>query len=175
MVLLLLNFIFHSHAQDSSAKYKPRIFRAYVYGNDSIYSRDFIAYAKDSSIAISKLPLPFNKAPAQDANVSLIPYSSIDYIKIQRKGSVGRGIVTGVLSGFFAGILIGLAEGGDDPDSWFAYSAGEKAIMYGATAGIAGGIIGAIIGGVARKKFIINKTPSKLQEMNRRLLEKVYY
>ena len=60
----------------------------------------------------------------------------------------GAGI--GVLSGAGAGIMLGLLDGDDDPDQLFAFSATDKAMLYGTLFGIlgagAGCVIGALVG-----------------------------
>tara|TARA_R110002096_G_scaffold44526_6_gene120121 strand:+ start:17093 stop:17557 length:465 start_codon:yes stop_codon:yes gene_type:complete len=62
----------------------------------------------------------------------------------------GRGVLEGagigVLSGAGAGIMIGLLDGDDDPGQLFAFSATDKAMVFGALFGIMGAGAGSVIG-----------------------------
>jgi len=46
---------------------------------------------------------------------------------------------------------------GDDKGEMLAFSAGEKAIALGLTAGGTGTLVGLLVGGLAHKKFYINR------------------
>ena len=61
-----------------------------------------------------------------------------------------RGARIGALAGFIAGVAIGMAAGDDDPDQWFAMTAGEKALYAGTGLGLLGTGIGAGIGAASR-------------------------
>jgi hypothetical protein len=106
----------------------------------------------------------------------------MDKLVYKRKGSVGRGLLIGFVSGAILGGLIGLASGNDEEEfSWddFPYyfeprTAGEKAVSTGAALGILGGIIGGVVGALAKKSFTINRSPSAMKELNTTLLERVY-
>ena len=100
-------------------------------------------------------------------------YSDIESIDIRRKGSAGRGALAGFLIGAGFGIITGLASG-DDKGEMLAFSAGEKAIALGLTAGGIGALIGLLVGGLAHKKFYINRKKERLKEMNTTLLERIY-
>ncbi|HEX6309798.1 MAG TPA: hypothetical protein VFZ69_16610 [Longimicrobiales bacterium] len=85
------------------------------------------------------------------ANCVGVPVGDVTELEVFRGprsgwAGAGRGAGYGFLAGAGAGILIGLASGDDDPRSWFALSAEEKAFMGGVLLGGAGGIIGALIG-----------------------------
>ena len=62
-----------------------------------------------------------------------------------RKGTRGRNAVTGFFIGAMTGGIMGSAEG-DDPDGFFAFTAQQKAGMYGATLGMVGAALGAMSG-----------------------------
>jgi len=90
-----------------------------------------------------------------------IPASSIQEIKIKRKGAIGRGALAGGLTGFGLGLIIGLASGDDkcDPNSWciMPMTAEEKGLAAGTALGISGAVLGIIIGSVSRaEKIAIN-------------------
>lgn len=88
-----------------------------------------------------------------------IPISSVERIKIRKKGAVGRGILFGALSGAMLGAIIGFADGDDvcEPGSWciLQFSAEEKAAVGATTAIIPGLAVGALIGR-NRKTIYIN-------------------
>ena len=175
-IITILTFLFFTNAfsQDTSGKFRSRIFRAEVYNDKGMVYENFLVQVNDSNVLLSADPHPYNRLPADFSSLKLITYNEIDHINIRRKGSVGRGALTGGLIGLGVGVIIGLVEGSDEPDTWFAYTAGEKSAMYGAALGLTGGIIGAIIGAFAKKKFIIKGSPSALKEMNYTLLERIY-
>ncbi len=72
-----------------------------------------------------------------------VPMSSITKLDVVtgRKGHwlAGAGI------GFLFGVVTGAASGDDPSDQWFAYSAGEKAMMGGLGFGLIGAGVGALI------------------------------
>ena len=175
IIAAILSFLFFTnvHSQDTSGKYKPLVFSANVYNDKGKVYKNFLVQVNDSNVLMSENPYPYSKVP-DGGSMKLITYNEIDHIKIKRKGAVGRGILAGGLTGFGVGVIIGFIEGDDEPDTWFSYSAGEKAILYGTGLGITGGIIGAVIGALATKKFIIKGSPSALKELNITLLERVY-
>lgn len=174
VVILAFFFFTNVYSQDTSGKFRTRIFIADIYNDKGIAYSNYLAQVNDSNVIMSLVPVAYTKVPADVSSLKLITYNEIDHIKIKRKGAVGRGALTGGLIGLGTGLLIGLVEGDDDPNSWFSYTAGEKAFIYGASLGIAGGIIGAVVGAVATKKFIIKGSPSALKELNTTLLERVY-
>ena len=57
-----------------------------------------------------------------------------------RKGGIGAGL------GVLGGLILGIADGDDDPQAWFAMSAGEKAAVGGVFFGGLGLIVGSIVG-----------------------------
>jgi len=50
----------------------------------------------------------------------------------------------GLLIGAGSGLVMGFASGDDDPNTWFAFSAEEKAMIAGAAFGLAGTVIGLV-------------------------------
>jgi len=72
-----------------------------------------------------------------------VPLSSISKLEVitGRRGHWLEGAGIGVL----LGVVVGAASGDDPSDQWFAYSAGQKAGMYGVVFGLAGAGIGALI------------------------------
>ena len=70
----------------------------------------------------------------------------------EQKGGFGRGAWIGALIGLGTGALAGLISGNDDPNTFLAMTAGEKALILGTLGGAGGAIIGGIIGLATKKK-----------------------
>lgn len=104
-----------------------------------------------------------------------IPTSTINSMKVRRNGKVGTYAILGGLAGATTGIILGLAEGDDEPPcGWWSdggcMTAGDKAALYGIPLFIVGGIIGAIAG-IPNKNFEIQgKTENIIK--NRKKFEK---
>jgi hypothetical protein len=73
--------------------------------------------------------------------------------------------------GFGTGAIIGFASGDDDPDTWFAMTAEEKAGTGGVMLGIAGAGIGALCGLGYKANIDINYDKTRFQS-NITLLKK---
>ncbi len=83
-------------------------------------------------------------------NLITIDASTIQQLKIRRKGNVGRGVWIGAVTGASVGALLGYVSG---DDGWFS----KEAIATGG--GIFGAVVGSGIGaliGTSRKYFKIN-------------------
>ena len=178
---LVILFCLHGNAQDSTKRFRNMVFKTTVYNMDEkMIGNGYLVQVNDSNVVLSYSPYPFSFSFGNQVPLNQINYNEIEYIQYKRKGSVGRGIVAGILGGAALGAIVGLASGDDKVEEgvWlsglFAMSAGEKAASYGVVFGLLGGITGAIIGAVASKKFIINGKPSALKELNTSLLERVY-
>ena len=87
-----------------------------------------------------------------------IPSNSIKNIKFKRTASVGRGAALGGLTGFFVGLVIGLASGDDEcppgQTCYFQTTAGEKGLAGGLVLSAAGSIVGVIIGATSSAQKI---------------------
>lgn len=137
----------------------------------------FLVNITDTSLQTYSEPVRFStQLPANlTTNYS---YSTINTMKVWRKGRIGRGILWGALSGAVIGVAAGFIEGDDKPQSnaffgdLFTYTADQKALGYGTALAITGGLVGAIIGAVAKKKFIIHGKKENLKAMQQSLLNK---
>jgi hypothetical protein len=78
-----------------------------------------------------------------------IPSSSVDSIWAEGHSNVGKGMGRGFLIGAGAGAVIGFAGGDDPPGSFFAMSAGGKALVGTILGGGCGFLIGTIVGAVS--------------------------
>ena len=125
-----------------------------------------------------------------DINSGSIPIqvSQINSIALHKKNAGLKGALIGLGAGVITGAIIGFVEG-DDPitpytgDAWndlfislgnaFAMTAGEKAVMYGATAGLTGSLTGFIIGKFAKKKFIIGGQKNTYRDLQGDLMKRL--
>ena len=117
---------------------------------------------------------------ANQLNYLDIKATDIQTIKIRKPGSVGKGIMFGVLGGFLTGLTIGLVQGDDEvnPNCMFFCDDSpptglQKGVATGVSLGILGGITGAIIGS-AKIKIPINGNRD-IFEMNRPKLAQYAY
>lgn len=195
--LLFWLFFLQVHAQDSIPKRLLK-FKISVTGMRTIQN-GYLGLINDSTLYVSNTQVAINQ-PAQDVSRwTAIDYNQIRWVHLKRKGSVGRGILIGAISGLAAGAIAGLVSGDDPPCqqnyssysyysplnnvfaglsysmcSAFRISAGEKALIGGTMGMVTGGLIGGILGAVARKKFTINGSKEKFNAMQLTVLERVY-
>mgnify|MGYP001552010241 CR=1 FL=1 len=88
--------------------------------------------------------------------VAKLEGKEIKVLKFRRKGAIGRGAWIGALGGAATGVIIGLADGDDEPEGWwdFTMTAEEKALAGGIVLVIPGTFVGMIIGALP-KRFVI--------------------
>lgn len=197
--LLLCMLFLQVHAQDSIPKRLLK-FRISVTEITGAKQTGYLGRISDSNVYVSPAQVAIDQ-PGQYFSVrTAVDFSQIRTIHLRRKGSVGRGILFGALSGLAIGAISGLISGDDPPCPQPAYSndplsfpigafftglsyalcdafrstAGEKAVGRGTMGMITGGLIGGIVGAVARKKFIINGSKEKFNAMQLTVLERVY-
>ena len=81
----------------------------------------------------------------EDLNEIRIDPKNVKTISLRRKGSVGKGIWIGALSGAVVGGIAGYASGDDEP-GWFSSTAEEKAVGNAIFFSFPGAGIGALFG-----------------------------
>ncbi len=97
----------------------------------------------------------------------------IQQLKFRRKGSVGKGIFIGAISGMGVGAIIGYLSGDDPAGTWIRFTAGDKALALGGFLTIPGMIAGGIIGSkcikipIENKQSIYNKHKPYLKRFER--------
>jgi hypothetical protein len=153
---------------------KHRVYKTTIFDDKNQSSFGYLSEIKDSIVMLSPAPITFNSIFADNNNIRSFNYKDISKVSIRRTGSTGRGILIGALTGLATGIIGGFVEGDDPPEYFFAMTAGEKAIAYGAMGSIAGAGIGAIIGAIVKKKFTIGGNKEKFDEMRMNVLQKAY-
>ncbi|MBD0367913.1 MAG: hypothetical protein ICV53_17645 [Flavisolibacter sp.] len=128
-------------------------------------------FGEDELIYTGREPVFGTRVQPSD---KMIPPSQIGVVTLKRKGAIERMALRVGLGGVVAGALWGLIEGSDPPEAFLAWTAGQKAAIYGTMVGVTGAVVGVIIGSVVRKKFIIHGNKEKFQQMKGTLLQKVY-
>jgi hypothetical protein len=192
--LLLCMLFLQGHAQDSVPKRLLKYKISVIEWNGSKQT-GYLGYINDSILYVSTTQVAVNQPAQHISKRSALDFSQIRWVHLKRKGSVGRGILIGAISGLAAGAIVGLVSGDDpscqrsasDPNQYniysgfgysmcsaFSISAGEKAVIGGTLGMVTGGLIGGIIGAVARKKFSINGSKEKFKAMQLSVLERVY-
>lgn len=167
-------------SQDSD--HQIRISRAWVryYGDKSKVSNSLevlnlegaLYQVADSSILISN-SLITEDYLSNNFTISSLNISDIESIAIRRKGTFGRRVLVGTLTGFAVGAIIGAASGDDPPcqsGEWclFDFSAGEKAMMAGVGLGIIGAGVGAAVGSI-KVNIPINRSMGKYKSEKKRM------
>jgi hypothetical protein len=171
---LFINTMAQEPVQDSSIKYKTRIFEATIYGKKAKIEDVYLVKVGDSVISISSSLIAFNSPSAGDKSIKYVLLSDIESIRIARKGHAGRGAVIGLAIGAGIGLLSGFAMGSDKEGTFWRTTAGEKALAFSILLGGTGALIGFIAGAVSGKKYVIGGNKQQLQQMNASLLERIY-
>ncbi len=76
----------------------------------------------------------------------ITPDQILEVRTVNRLRGFFEGLGLGALTGTVAGALVGLSDGDDDPNSFLALRAEEKAMIAGIVFGMGGAIAGALIG-----------------------------
>lgn len=150
-----------------------KIFKTTIVNQAAQQQSGYFYIITDSVISLTDAPVA-HRVLSPSNTIRNYSYGDIDYIKMKRKGSAGRGALYGALAGAGAGALGGAASGNDDPNTWFAMTAGEKAAVLGVFFAVTGALVGLLIGAVSHKKFQIGGSREKFQQMETTVLEKLY-
>jgi hypothetical protein len=177
-------------AQDSFPS-KHIIYKARILSSDSAVHFGFLNRITDSALILSSNPVALGFSGRPENQLQNFHYSGLDKVQLQRKGSVGRGILHGSLIGLATGFIFGLVQG-DDPivtpaqgtGDWGVLGAGlqnafrmtafEKGLAGGIAGSVMGAITGGIVGAVAHKRFIIHGKKEKFTSMRLSVLERIY-
>ncbi len=147
---------FNSYSQDTATLIPPHVYKIILQTTEGKTLNGNLEQINSSAILM---------------NMNTYNFENINTVKIYRKGSVGRGLLIGFLSGALTGIAYGIISGDDDPNQWFAMTAGEKAFGGAVVFGAAGSLTGLIIG-LIHKQFTINGKKEKYQQMRGSLARK---
>ena len=144
----------NEHTYTPGLDVNPKTYITWIFLKDPPWKIKGCLYrVEDASLALLPRAI-LMQGYDSDQEFTMIKATQIDMVKIRRKGSIGKGVAIGALSGFAAGVILGLIEGDDQPSgSWdvINYTAEAKAIMYGTTFLIPGAIIGAVVGSIKIK------------------------
>jgi len=152
-VLLVLCCLNALNAQDTIQRNK--IYKTWVSLNsEPLKVKGFLFDIKDSSIIVSN-SFVIKDFSTEKYRITELYYNNIETIKTRRNNNIGRKILIGTLTGFAVGGLIGLVSGDDPPDTFWPWTAGEKAIIYGSSLAVCGAGIGGGIG-IIKVKIPIN-------------------
>lgn len=132
-------------------------YNCWIYGNSEFshkVRRGIINNVYDSAIVFRVSPTG-NIFPTNKWKLNYRDVSSIDQIKLRRKGSVGKGMLIGAGAGFFLGGILGY-EGIPDYGIFESLPPEQNALTGGILFSIPGTIIGGIVGSF-RIKIPIDK------------------
>lgn len=170
---------------------KHIIYKVRIYSTPPDLHFGFLNQITDSALILSSHPVALGYSGLPVNQLQNFQYSGLDKVQLQRKGSVGRGILHGSLIGLATGFIVGLVQG-DDPivtpaqgsGDWgvlgarlqnaFRMTAFEKGLVGGFAGSVMGAITGGILGAVAHKRFIIHGKKEKFTSMRLSVLERIY-
>lgn len=75
---------------------------------------------------------------------------------VNRVRGMLQGFGIGALVGAGTGVVVGLSDGDDPEDTFIAFSATDKAILFGSFLGMLGGVGGAAVGFIAGSRDVYN-------------------
>lgn len=159
--VLLLCFA-QASAQEDTISMQSKTYKAVIQDSSGKNYYGRLLFVTDSTTVLGNRTLK-NQKNGLFQQQAAFPYRKMESIVLQRKGSVGRGMLWGGISGALLGVVIGFMSG-DDTDRQLApgtfdfsisFTAREKAAGYGILGGIGGMAMGGIIGALAKKTFII--------------------
>lgn len=179
--LFFLQLSFIANCQTDSSKLLHKTFKITITNFSEKIQKAYLTAILDTSLVITQSPVQFGRSNLLNNPTEKYDLSNISQVIIRKKGSTGRGFLTGAIVGGFIGVLSGLISG-DDPgitnsntgEQWFSATAGEKAAVFGALGTFCGSITGGIIGALAHKKFIISGKKENFDTMKTTVLEKAY-
>lgn len=165
-------------AQDSTY-FKKRTFKLKIIPSHRGTLTGYLYKLTDTSIAYTDQALYFNPHATFYNNATTLNYQDIEVIKIRRKGSTGRGMLTGALIGLGTGAALGFISGDDkgvnDPATLciFCMTAEEKALAGGIAGTVLGGVIGGIFGALAHQRFTIGGNKKHFDKMRLSVMERI--
>jgi hypothetical protein len=100
-------------------------------------------------------------------------YREMGEVDIYRKGAIGRSMLLGLGIGVATGALLGVIGGDDPPNELIAFSAGEKAAVFGLTGGTIGVVIGLIAGVAGHHTFHVGGDRKKYERLRRKTIARL--
>ncbi len=159
ILLLVAAIAWQLQAQDSIFVYAPpaKDYITTITLNDpgKLSQPVTIIEVRDSSLLLSPLVSGKDFFPGTLPLTEVYSFE-IESIKIHRPNRFIRGALNGALVGFVVGAIAGLADGSDPEGTWFAMTAGEKAIAGGVLLGATGVVVGGFVGPMLSVRIPIN-------------------
>ena len=160
-ILIMLQFllaVFIAEAQDVTGT--KTAYYAWMYRYDNQKPVKGVIYeTNDSTIQFIEASNFVKNRLVQPYNISVIPVTSIEKIKVRNRGAPVKGALMGAGVGAAIAATIAYADGDDQCDAggwcFFMYTAEEKAVI-GATLGIIPGLLVGTLIGHSKTKFQIN-------------------
>lgn len=157
-------------AQDTVLKREYYI-KARVWETTGKMHNLYLADINDTAVILSAKPISFRRS-FTDANA--LNYQQIDIAVVKRRGSVGRGILFGSLSGMVLGGLVGAITYRKCDECIWDFGIGGD-IAAGAILGTgSGALIGGVIGALAQKRFVIGGNKQKFDQLRLSVLDMAY-
>jgi hypothetical protein len=170
IVLVLLNH--QGKAQDSLPE-KQLLFRTTVKDKQAQITKGYLYAISDSLVLVTQQKQVLRFYPNTTNMEKAFNIRDIEYVKIHRKGALGRSVLIGTVSGALIGAITGFAGGDDPKGELFATTASEKAVGGAFAGGVLGALTGLIIGFAAHKTFTIHGKKERFEQMRSRMMSKV--
>jgi hypothetical protein len=170
--ILLLAAEFAVGQNDSSLR--KRIFKISIADSGVEKAKGYLFDITDSSLKVGRWPIAFRNDAQTREIYKEVNYKQLSQITLKRSHGAGRGAWKGAVVGVLIGVAAGFIEGDDPEESWFYFSAGDKAVIYGALGAGVGTGIGALIGALIKKRFVIGGNRERFDEMKSNVLMKAY-
>jgi hypothetical protein len=158
---------------------KPKRMTLKLTVTDSIQRVDhgYLAAMGDSGIVMLKSPVVFDQTIA-NVKSNIIPYQNISQVTVKRKGSVGRGILIGGLSGMALGGIVGYITykkpNCQDAFICWDFGPGTDAAAGASLGTLAGAALGGIIGALAKKTWTIGGKKNQFEDMKSKVIDMTY-
>ena len=137
----------------------------------------YLAALADSGIVMVKSPVSFDHA-IRNSNNNVIPYQNLNEVTIKRKGSVGKGILIGTISGMLVGAIVGYASykpvNCDNAFICLDFGPGYDAAAGATIGSVLGASLGGILGAVAKTRFVIGGKKEKFHLMKESVIDMAY-
>ena len=137
----------------------------------------YLAAMADSGIIMLKSPIVFDQHLSTSTS-NLVAYQNISQVTVKRKGSVGRGILIGGLSGMFLGGVIGYISykpvNCEGAMFCWDFGPGTDAAAGASIGTLAGAAIGGIIGSLAKKTWTIGGKKNRFDDMKSSVIDMTY-
>jgi len=160
------------HAQVSEQK-KFIVFKTTVIDDNNVSHHGFLATMDDSTLYLSpqKFALTFEKISLK--GFKGFNYNQISVVNLQRKGSTGRAMIIGGVTGLLVGAIIGASQ----PVNAGGFNTIARPLDGIIGAAIGGGIgclLGAAISTLSKKVFVIGQQKEKLNNMRKTMISRLY-